>query len=129
MGIPNNNCKHISSMRVIFALFALFATAMGFAPGSVTMRPVMRTTRVTMKDGPGMVRYGVPVFLKNGSINPEFKKREAEATAKDKLANYNKFVSKDKKLMAKGIFTLGDVQAKQEKERAAGKRPFFKGAF
>merc|ERR1712216_125690 len=68
--------------------------------------------------GPGAVQYGVPVFLKSGAVNPEFKKREAAQFQKNKkemVAMYNK---KSDALVAKGVFTLGDFILTKE-----GKKP------
>jgi len=72
-----------------------------------------KAAKVAGKKG-SPIQFGVPVFLANGAVNPEFKRREREAEQKKSAATVSFFNNKAIAMAAKGVFTLGDVQLKSE---------------
>merc|ERR1711924_13044 len=68
-------------------------------------------------------KFGVPLFLANGSINPEFKKREREQAMKDKQSKVTFYNKKSDALVRKGVFSLADFKLTQEGKKPRGDIP------
>lgn len=53
-------------------------------------------------------KYGVPVFLPDGNVNPAYLKAEAKVKADFNKKNFEKFEKKKQKQIAKKIYDIAD---------------------
>merc|ERR1711908_142162 len=67
----------------------------------------------------GKSKYGVPLFLPNGNINPAYLAAERKAIAEQSKLNV--------KPKAKGVFELGDIILKQVGNVGSGKEYYQSG--
>ena len=75
----------------------------------------------------GKSKYGVPLFLKNGNVNPAYLAAERKAIAEQSKLNVRAEAAKTKKLKAKGVFELGDVIRKTVGNVGSGKEYYQSG--
>ena len=69
----------------------------------------------------GKSKYGVPIFLPNGNVNPAYLAAERKAIAEQSKLNVKAEAAKTRKLKAKGVFELGDIIKKQVGNVGSGK--------
>merc|ERR1719426_306914 len=60
----------------------------------------------------GKSKYGMPIFLPNGNINPAYLAAERKAMASQSKKNVGSLAGKTKKMKAARTFKLGDYIAK-----------------
>ena len=61
----------------------------------------------------GKSKYGMPIFLPNGNINPAYLAAERKALQEQSKTNVRAEAKKTKKMKAAGTFELGDFIAKK----------------
>ena len=69
----------------------------------------------------GKSKYGVPIFLPSGNVNPAYLAAERKAIAEQSKLNVKAEAAKTRKLKAKGVFELGDIIKKQVGNVGSGK--------
>jgi len=75
----------------------------------------------------GKSKYGVPIFLPNGNINPAYLAAERKDQATQSKKNINAAEAKRKNLIAKGQFELADYVRKKIGEVGSGKNYYQSG--
>merc|ERR1712176_45044 len=75
----------------------------------------------------GKSKYGMPIFLPNGNINPAYLAAERKEQAAVKAANIKATGAKVKKLIAKKDFELADYVRKKIGEVGSGKEYYQSG--
>jgi len=75
----------------------------------------------------GKSKYGMPVFLENGNINPAYLAAERKAVAEQSKKNVRAEAKKTKKMKAAGTFELGSFIAKKVGNVGSGKEYYQSG--
>ena len=75
----------------------------------------------------GKTKYGVPVFLPNGNVNPAFLAAERKEMAAQKVLNRKATEAKRKSLIANKQFELADYIRKKIGEVGSGKEYYQSG--
>merc|ERR1711871_703516 len=75
----------------------------------------------------GKSKYGVPIFLPNGNINPAYLAAERKEEAAQKAKNVAATEAKRKKLISNGQFELADFIRKKIGEVGSGKEYYESG--
>eukprot|EP00307_Rebecca_sp_RCC1486_P015073 CAMPEP_0119405564 /NCGR_PEP_ID=MMETSP1335-20130426/115_1 /TAXON_ID=259385 /ORGANISM="Chrysoculter rhomboideus, Strain RCC1486" /LENGTH=123 /DNA_ID=CAMNT_0007429559 /DNA_START=47 /DNA_END=418 /DNA_ORIENTATION=- len=99
-------------MRILLALVVALATcssAAAFSAAPASRACASRASSVSMgpQDFKGK-KYGVPVFLPDGNVNPKYIAAEAAEKAKARKANNEMFAKRKAKLNAKKIYDIAD---------------------
>jgi hypothetical protein len=75
----------------------------------------------------GKNKYGVPIFLENGAVNPKYLAAERAAAAKQKRMNVQQAETKRKGLIASNQFELADYVRKRIGNVGSGKEYYESG--
>ena len=75
----------------------------------------------------GKSKYGVPIFLPNGNVNPAYLAAERKEMAAVKAKNMKAVEAKRKGLIGKGAFELADYIKKAVGEVGSGKEYYQSG--
>jgi hypothetical protein len=81
--------------------------------------------RALQKDGKS--KYGMPIFLPNGNINPAYLAAERKEMASQRMTNVKAEAAKTKKMKAAKTFELGDYIAKKVGNVGSGKEYYQSG--
>ena len=75
----------------------------------------------------GKSKYGMPIYLPNGNINPAYLAAERKELASQSKKNMSAEAAKTKKMKAAGTFELGTVIAKKIGNVGSGKAYYQSG--